>query len=99
MAGGTGNDTYNVNDAGDLIMETKGEGTDTVFAFADYTLAVGSAVEVLRSSAATAVTLTGNEFNNSIIGGAANYTLFGGDGDAFAQERGSSPNAFTASAP
>ena len=65
MAGGTGNDTYTVDNAGDVVTETAGQGTDTVMASVNYALAAGSEVEVLRASGATGLTLTGNEFSTS----------------------------------
>ena len=81
MIGGAGNDTYIVDNAGDVVTEAAGEGTDTVFATVSYTLAAGSEVETLRSNIAAGLTLTGNEFNNTIIGNAGNDTLIGGAGN------------------
>src|SRR6185312_3078105 len=50
-------------------------------ATASYALAAGSEVETMRVNVATGLTLTGNEFNNTIIGNAGNDTLFGGAGN------------------
>ncbi|GBD48039.1 heme peroxidase [Methylopila sp. Yamaguchi] len=84
LRGGIGNDTFYVDATGDVVTELAGEGTDTVYASSSWTLGAGSAVETLRSdygSAATGITLTGNELNNKILGGAQADTLNGGDGD------------------
>src|SRR6185312_13656740 len=50
-------------------------------ATASYALAAGSEVETMRVNVATGLTLTGNEFNNTIIGNAGNDALFGGAGN------------------
>ena len=39
MAGGAGNDYYHVDDAGDIVIEGVGQGTDHVFSTIDYLLA------------------------------------------------------------
>jgi Ca2+-binding RTX toxin-like protein len=81
MAGGTGDDTYFVDNKLDVVTENAGEGSDTIYAGVDYTLAAGSAVEFLRANAgATGLTLTGNELANTVIGNAGNDTLLGGAG-------------------
>ena len=58
MAGGLGNDTYVVDDAGDVVTEAANAGTDTVQPGSAYTL--GSNVENLTLTGAAAVNGTGN---------------------------------------
>ena len=75
MLGGLGNDSYIVDNAGDVVTEAVGQGTDTVFATVSYALAAGSEVETLQiERRSTGLTLTGNEFNNTIIGNGAATT-------------------------
>jgi Ca2+-binding RTX toxin-like protein len=81
MIGGTGNDTYIVDNALDVVTENVGEGTDTVLARVNYTLAAGTEVESLRVNTTAGLALTGNEFSHSIIGGVGNDTLTGGAGN------------------
>jgi Ca2+-binding RTX toxin-like protein len=81
MAGGTGNDTYTVDNAADVVTEAVGQGTDTINASVSYTLAALQEVENLTASVATGLSLTGNEFNNTITGGAGADALDGGLGN------------------
>ncbi|CAN5384078.1 hypothetical protein BH10PSE6_BH10PSE6_10610 [soil metagenome] len=82
MWGGTGDDTYYVDNAGEQMIENVGEGTDTVFASVSYTLAAGQELETLQAALGTAgLTLTGNEINNTLIGGTNNDTLDGQGGN------------------
>ena len=81
MSGGSGNDTYNVDNAGDVVTEAAGQGNDRVLATVSYTLTAGSEVETLQSQSVAGLTLTGNEFNNAVIGGAAGDTLVGAEGN------------------
>ena len=81
MAGGLGNDTYTVDNAGDVVTEAVGEGTDTVNASVSYTLQALSEVEKLTGTGSTVLTLTGNEFDNTIIANGAGDTLNGGAGN------------------
>ncbi|WP_349601323.1 beta strand repeat-containing protein [Azospirillum argentinense] len=78
MAGGVGNDTYYVDDAGDVVIEFAGEGTDTVRSAIDYTL--GDNVEALVLTG-TALVGSGNALNNSLTGTAGANVLCGLDGD------------------
>ena len=83
LAGFRGNDTYIVNNTGDVVVEAAGAGIDTVqTSLAVYTLAAN--VENLTNVAAASATSfnwTGNALANTITGAMGNDTLAGGDGD------------------
>ncbi len=83
MRGGFGNDSYVVDNAGDIVDETGGGGIDTVrasitFSLADAVHAVGE-VENLTLLAG-AVNGTGNALDNIIVGNSAANILTGGAG-------------------
>jgi Ca2+-binding RTX toxin-like protein len=80
LRGGTGNDMYFVHSSTAVVEENAGEGADTVAALADFTLAAGVDVEILRADAAN-LTLVGNELNNHLIGSDGSDVLNGGAGD------------------
>ena len=80
MSGSSGNDKYYVDNAGDRVFEAVNGGSDTVYAKIDYTLAAGQGVEFLRVDGSAALTLTGNELANGLLGGAGDDILNGGGG-------------------
>jgi serralysin len=77
LLGGIGDDLFIVGEAGDVVTEKLGEGTDTVRASIDYKL--GANVENLVLTGA-ALNGTGNELNNVITGNALANVLSGGAG-------------------
>jgi Ca2+-binding RTX toxin-like protein len=77
LTGGVGNDAYYFDGSPDTIREAAGEGLDTVYASADYTLAANVEVLVLTGDALSG---SGNELNNQIHGNTWNNTLNGGLG-------------------
>ncbi|MBC7906781.1 MAG: calcium-binding protein [Rhodospirillaceae bacterium] len=89
MAGGMGDDTYIVDQAGDKVIETAGQGTDTVISYADsYKLSAN--VENLTIGGTKAATgigndgnniLTANDAGNKLDGGLGNDLLIGGKGN------------------
>jgi Ca2+-binding RTX toxin-like protein len=79
LSGGLGNDNFIVG-AGDVAVEAAGQGVDTVYAYADHTLAAGSSVEYLIGVAGAGMSLTGNELSNGIFGTGFADTLDGGAG-------------------
>jgi VCBS repeat-containing protein len=78
MAGGHGNDTYILDSQLDAVIEGNGEGQDTVVSPFDYVL--GAHVENLTLTG-TAVTGTGNELDNIIVGNELENVLTGLGGD------------------
>ena len=81
LIGGAGDDTYVVANAGDVVTEAAGGGTDTVrTALASFTLAAN--VENLTYTGAAAFVGTGNSLANVIIGGAGADTLTDGTNTA-----------------
>ena len=69
MAGGAGNDTYVVDDAGDIITEALTGGTDLVKSSITYSLA-GSNLENLTLTGAGHIDATGNALANILTGNA-----------------------------
>jgi Ca2+-binding RTX toxin-like protein len=81
MLGGLGDDTFYVNDAGDAVSETAGEGTDLVWvSAASWIATAGASVETIRASA-SGLSITGNELNNNIYGTTGADILDGGAGN------------------
>ena len=79
LIGGAGNDAYEVTEAGDIVIENPGEGTDTVYSYlASYTLPTN--VERLEL-VGSAVVGAGNAGNNILVGDALRNYLNGGAGD------------------
>ncbi|MHA4871305.1 type I secretion C-terminal target domain-containing protein [Duganella sp. PWIR1] len=80
LIGGLGNDTYKVDNTGDVITELAGQGADRVeTTLVKYTL--GANVEHLQYAGSMAFSGTGNELGNNLGGGAGNDTLSGLAGD------------------
>jgi Ca2+-binding RTX toxin-like protein len=83
LQGGTGDDWYYVNRAGDSVIEAAGEGADRVLASVTFTLSGGAVVEQVHTSdqaGTTAINLTGNGFGQAIFGNAGANALTGGGG-------------------
>ncbi|MFO1151158.1 MAG: ELWxxDGT repeat protein [Alsobacter sp.] len=88
LIGGLGNDTFVVDDAGDAVFESAGEGIDTIFSSITKTL--GSTVENLVLTGVLGINgtgnasdnvLTGNEAGNALNGAGGNDTLDGAGGN------------------
>jgi Ca2+-binding RTX toxin-like protein len=79
LTGSTGNDSYYVDNAGDIVKENANEGTDAVFTTISYTLA--SNLENLTLLGTSAINATGNGLNNSLTGNNAANIIDGGIGN------------------
>lgn len=77
VAGGLGNDTYLVDNAGDVVSELPGGGYDTVRANVDYTLAAEIEALILQGDARHG---TGNANSNALFGTVGNDSLDGAGG-------------------
>jgi Ca2+-binding RTX toxin-like protein len=79
MVGGLGNDTYGVDNAGDVVVENANEGIDTVQSSISYTLGVN--FENLTLVGPAAINGVGNDLDNIILGNSANNQMTGGLGN------------------
>jgi Ca2+-binding RTX toxin-like protein len=87
MAGGIDDDTYFVDDAGDVVFEEFNAGFDRVFASVSHTLAahverlsLSGTADLDGNGNALANRLDGNAGANRLDGGEGNDTLYGGAG-------------------
>ena len=78
LIGGTGNDTYIVSNASDLVSEASSAGTDVVISSVSLTLATN--VEKLTLTGSANLSGTGNSSANTITGNTGNNVLDGGSG-------------------
>ncbi|TIW17507.1 MAG: glycosyl hydrolase family protein [Mesorhizobium sp.] len=83
MIGYGGNDEYYVDNAGDKVVESSGQGQDRVWTSVSYALSAGSSIEVLgttKDAGTTAINLTGNESAQTIQGNAGANVINGRGG-------------------
>ena len=84
MTGRGGDDVYFVDNAGDSVMESGGQGLDEVRTSVSWTLTAGADVETVRTTNAAglgAINLTGNETGNVVTGNAGSNAINGGNGN------------------
>ena len=81
LIGGLGNDSYTVDNVGDIVTETSTLATeiDTVNSSVTYTLSAN--VERLTLTGTANINATGNTLVNTLTGNIANNILDGGDGN------------------
>src|SRR5262249_44371354 len=82
--GNFGNDRYYVDNAGDVVDETGGDGIDKVVSSRTFNLASANVigeVENLTLTGSANLNGTGNSLNNVITGNAGNNVLNGANGD------------------
>ncbi len=78
LSGGGGNDTYRVDNAGDVVIETENNGLDSVFSTVDFTLAAN--VENLTLQGPLDIDGAGNDLANQLTGNSGDNILTGGAG-------------------
>lgn len=80
LIGGLGNDRYIVDNEGDRAIELVGQGTDTVFASVNFSLA-GQYIENLTLTGSADINGVGNSLANILIGNGGKNVLTGGKGN------------------
>ncbi|TIU10084.1 MAG: calcium-binding protein [Mesorhizobium sp.] len=83
MIGYGGNDDYYVDNAGDKVVESSGQGQDRVWTSVSYALSAGLSIEVLgttKDAGTTAINLTGNGLAQTIQGNAGANVINGRGG-------------------
>ena len=78
MTGGNGNDTYVIDNGGDVVTENDAQGLDTVQSSINYTLTAN--VENLTLTGINNINGLGNALNNTITGNSGNNAINGGIG-------------------
>jgi Ca2+-binding RTX toxin-like protein len=84
LDGGRGNDSYYVDNAGDVVRESLDSGMDTVITSVGFVLAADASVETLRfadNRAAGILELTGSSIGQTLIGNGGASRLSGRGGD------------------
>lgn len=79
MNGGAGNDTYLVDNAGDVIVEGSSGGTDAIFTSITYSIN-GTYIENLTLLGGESINASGNNYDNILVGNAGDNTLNGSQG-------------------
>ena len=104
MRGLAGNDTYYVNNSGDVVNDSLSgsSGSDRVISSVSFSLAntarVLGSVERLTLSGSTAINGTGNALGNSIVGNSAANTLNGAAGMTASKAATATTSSMAASA-
>jgi Ca2+-binding RTX toxin-like protein len=78
LEGLAGNDTYYVQDSGDVVVEANLSGTDLVISSGSY--ALSDNVENLTLSGSANIDATGNALNNQLVGNSGANVISGGVG-------------------
>jgi len=82
MIGGDGNDTFTVDDGGDLVFESSGGSSGSAdLVNSSVAFSLGDNVENLTLTGVSGVNGTGNASDNIINGNTGTNTLSGGDGN------------------
>ncbi|ESQ74096.1 tail fiber protein [Asticcacaulis sp. AC402] len=79
LTGGTGNDTYYIQNAGDNVVEVSGGGSDVIFSTVTYSLNLRYA-ETLNLTGSANINATGNSLGNTLGGNDGNNTINGKGG-------------------
>ncbi len=88
MIGGKGNDTYYVDNLGDIVVEKANQGIDTVISTIGYklpdhveNLTLAGSANIFGGGNALDNVIKGNSGNNTLDGGAGADTMIGGNGN------------------